>query len=156
MQRAHYTRPVETKDASRLSVGIVVSDFNADITSGLLVGALDILEEWGVNEKNIRVIRVPGAFELPLGCRKLLAAKKKPDAVIALGCVIKGETKHDEYISNAVAHAFQDLMLTYGVPVGFGVITPNTLAQAKARSRGAANKGREAAIAALQMALAEK
>ncbi len=135
-----------------MRVSIAVSDFNTDITSGLLVGALDVLEEWGVKEKNIRVIRVPGAFELPLGCRKLLRAKTKPDAVIALGCVIKGETKHDEYISNAVAHALQDLMLSYGIPIGFGVITPNTLVQAKARSRGAANKGREAAIAALEMA----
>ena len=74
------------------------------------------------------------------------------DAVIALGCVIKGETKHDEYISNAVANALQTLMLTSGIPISFGVLTPNTLEQARARSTsGLDNKGREAAIAALAM-----
>ena len=73
--------------------------------------------------------------------------------MVALGCIVRGETKHDEYISHAVSHGLMSLMLDTGVPIGFGVITPNNLAQAKARSRGKANKGIEAAVAALSMAL---
>ena len=153
MQRGHYEEEHEPQDASKLRVGIIVARFNEDITNALLAGALDTLDAWKVKEQNITIMRVPGGFEIPLGCRKLLAKKPKPDALIALGCVIKGETKHDEYISHAVARALQDLMLQSGVPIGFGVITPNNLAQAKARSKGSANKGIEAATAALEMAL---
>lgn len=154
MQRKHYAKKTATKDASKLRVGIVVSEFNIDITESMLAGALETLRAWQVKESNVRVLRVPGSFEIPLGCAKLLASRQKPDALIALGCVIKGETKHDEYISHAVSHALQNLMLAYAVPIGFGVITPNNLAQAKARSEGKGNKGREAALAALEMALA--
>jgi 6,7-dimethyl-8-ribityllumazine synthase len=132
-------------------VGIVVSDSNYDVTHGLLAGALEVLAEAGIQTKNIVQKHVPGGFEIPLACRNLLATKKV-DAVIALGCVIKGETKHDEYISMSVAHAIQSLMLLYGKPVAFGVLTPNTLEQALARSKpGEGNKGREAATAALSM-----
>jgi 6,7-dimethyl-8-ribityllumazine synthase len=96
-------------------------------------------------------MHVPGGFEVPLACRNLLASKKV-HTVIALGCVIKGETKHDEYISMSVANALQSLMLQYGKPIAFGVLTPNTLEQALERSKpGAGNKGREAATAALSM-----
>ncbi|MEK7155370.1 MAG: 6,7-dimethyl-8-ribityllumazine synthase [Patescibacteria group bacterium] len=150
MQRKHHRRAVAAQNAAQLNVGIVVSDFNAYITGALLEGALTTLAEWKVAKKNITVLHVPGGFEIPLGCLQLLKSKK-PDALIALGCVIKGETKHDEYISHAVAHALQDLMLTHHVPIGFGVLTPNSLAQAKARSRGKTNKGCEAAAAALAM-----
>jgi len=153
MQRSHYAQAIAAKDASRLRVGIVVSEFNSDITEGMLTAARETLREWRVKDDRVRVLRVPGGFEIPLGCMKVLSGKQKPDAIIALGCVIKGETKHDEYISMSVAHALQDLMLKSGVPIGFGVITPNTLAQAKARSRGRGNKGHEAARAALEMAL---
>jgi 6,7-dimethyl-8-ribityllumazine synthase len=153
MQRTHYARTVAVGDALKLRVGVVVSDFNADITERLLKGTLETLREWHVPEAHVRIVHVPGAFEIPLGCRMLLGARRKTDALVALGCVIKGETKHDEYISHAVAHALQDLMRESGVPIGFGIITPNTLAQAKVRSRGDTNKGGEAARAALMMAL---
>lgn len=153
MQRKRQAKTSAPNDASKLRVGIVVSDYNGDITENLLAGALETVRAWGVRGDNVRIIHVPGGFEIPLGCVQLLVSKAKPDALIALGCVIKGETKHDEYISHAVAQALQDLMLTHKVPIGFGVLTPNTLAQAKARSRGKANKGCEAAAAALAMAL---
>lgn len=152
MQRKHYAKKALTGDASRLKVGIVVSQFNSDITGSMLAAALETLREWKVPERAISIMHVPGSFELPLGAATLIR-KKKADAVIALGCVIKGETKHDEYISLAVSHGLTSLMLDTGVPIGFGVITPNNLAQAKARSRGKANKGIEATIAALAMAL---
>jgi len=151
MQRRHYAKKIDVGDASRLKVGIAVSEFNSDITGSMLEAALETLREWKVPKKAINIMYVPGSFELPLASAKLI--KKKADVVIALGCVIKGETKHDEYISNAVAQGLTQLMLTTGVPIGFGVITPNNLAQAKARSRGRANKGIEATIAALRMAL---
>ncbi|PIR82775.1 6,7-dimethyl-8-ribityllumazine synthase [Candidatus Kaiserbacteria bacterium CG10_big_fil_rev_8_21_14_0_10_59_10] len=153
MQRKEYARKKKTGDASGLSVGVVVSEFNHDITGGLLEGALDTLRAWKVAERSIAIVRVPGSFEIPLACRNLLKGRKKLDAIVALGCVIKGETKHDEYISSAVSQALIRLMLDTGVPIGFGIITPNSLAQAKARSRGKENKGREAAAAALLMAL---
>lgn len=152
MQRTHYTKKTVAGDASRLKVGIAVSEFNSDITGSMLSAALETLREWKVPEKATMIMHVPGSFELPLASAKLI--KKKADVVIALGCVIKGETKHDEYISHAVANGLTQLTLSSGVPIGFGVITPNTLAQAKARSRGKANKGIEATVAALRMALA--
>jgi 6,7-dimethyl-8-ribityllumazine synthase len=151
MQRAHYTKAKAIGDASRLKVGIAISEFNDDVTGSMFEAALETLREWRVSEKAITVMRVPGSFELPLASAKLI--KKKADVVIALGCIIKGETKHDEYIANAVAYGLTQLMLSTGVPIGFGVITPNNLAQAKARSRGKANKGIEATVAALRMAL---
>ena len=110
-----------------------------------------ILREWRVSEKNTNVLRVAGSFEIPYGCLNLI--QKKPDAIIALGCLIKGETKHDEYIASAVSHGIMRLSLDYKIPIGFGVITANNITQAKARSSGNANKGAEAAIAALEMAL---
>jgi 6,7-dimethyl-8-ribityllumazine synthase len=139
-------------DGARLHVGIIVSRFNEDITNALFAGALDTLEKWGVQEKNITAVRVPGAFEIPLATSRLLKTKKY-HALIAIGCVIKGETKHDEYISSAVSHGLTDLMIEYRVPIGFGVITPNTLEQAKARATGKTNHGASAAQAALEMAV---
>lgn len=139
-------------DASKLRVGIVVSRFNSDITDALLEGARATLREWKVKDVNVDVLEVPGGFEIPLGCSMLLR-KKKCDAIVALGCVIKGETKHDEYIAHAVAQGLTSLMLKTHVPIGFGVITPNSLAQARARAKGKTNHGAAAARAALMMAL---
>lgn len=152
MRRKHYEKEIKAGDASGLTAGIVVSRFNEDITKGLLKGALATLKEWKVKSANITTVWVPGSFELPYGCQKLIL-DKRPDIVIALGCVLKGETKHDEYIANAVAHGLMRLSLDYKLPVAFGVLTPNTLEQAKARSEGKFNKGREAALAALEVAL---
>lgn len=148
------TRAAQSKQlrAAGLAVGIVVSRYNDDITEPMLEGALDVLHASGVKKGNIRIMRVPGSFEIPYGCRKLLA-KKKPDAIIALGCIIKGETDHDRYIASAVAHGIMQLTVESGVPIAFGVLTTNNLAQARARSRGKTNKGAEAALAALESAL---
>lgn len=155
MRRVEYAHKKQARGgASRLRVGIVVSSFSSDITEPMLEGALETLRAWGVPEKSRTIVRVPGSFEIPLACAKLLRGKPHPHAIIALGCVLKGETKHDEYISSAVSHGLMRLMLDYGVPIGFGVITPNTLAQARARSGGKANKGVEAVDAAISMALA--
>lgn len=153
MQRSHYEKSVKVQDASHLSIGVVVSEFNGDVTERMLTGALTTLRQWGVSEKKIRVIRVPGSFEIPYGCLKLLSGKKKPDAIIALGCVIKGETDHDKYIAHAVSNGIMELTIQTGVPIAFGVITPNSLAQAQVRSKGKHNKGAEAAVAALTCAL---
>ncbi len=152
MQRKEYAKEKVVGDASRMKVGIVVSNFNSDVTDSMLDGAIETLRMWKVKEKNITVVRVPGSFEIPLACLRLIK-KKKVHAVVALGCIIKGETKHDEYIAHAVAGAIQRIMLDTLVPVGFGIITPNTLDQALERSRGSANKGSEAAQAALEMAI---
>lgn len=152
MQRKHYEKKTEAKDASHLKVGIVVSRFNEDITGSMLVGALDTLAEWKVSEKNTFILPVSGSFELPLACQRLIK-KHKLDAVIALGCIIKGETPHDVYIAHAVTDGLMRVSLDTNVPVGLGVITTLNLAQAKVRSRGKENKGTEAAVAVLETAL---
>lgn len=132
--------------------GIVVSEWNKEITDNLLQGAVETLLEHGVDGKDIYVRHVPGSFELPFGASTLLE-KKKFDAVICLGCVIQGETRHFEFISQAVAHGIMKVSLSEGIPVIFGVLTTDTLQQAKDRSGGAlGNKGTEAAVTALKMA----
>lgn len=140
------------KDGSQLRVGIVAAAFNSDITDPMLDGAQKTLAAWGVREKNITVVRVPGSFEIPLAVSRL-ATSKKYHCIIALGCIIKGETKHDEYIASAVSNGLMRIMLDTGIPVGFGILTPNTLKQALARSRGETNHGASAARAALEMAV---
>jgi 6,7-dimethyl-8-ribityllumazine synthase len=132
-------------------VGIVVAEWNADITHSMRDAAIACLEEHGVQSADIHVIEVPGAFELPFGA-KLIIGKKKVDAVICIGCVIKGDTKHDEYINNAVASGIMTLGLASSKPVIFGVLTPNDMQQAIDRAGGIhGNKGVEAAMTALSM-----
>ena len=139
-------------DGSSFKFGIVVSQWNHDITDALLAGAKETLLKANVKEENIEVLSVPGSFELPWGARQLMKADKK-DGIICLGCLIQGETKHDEYIASAVASGIMQLGLMSGVPVIFGVLTTNTEEQAKDRAGGKhGNKGSEAAAAALQMA----
>jgi 6,7-dimethyl-8-ribityllumazine synthase len=131
---------------------IVVSRFNPEITDGLLTGARDALLEAEVRPEDVVVVRVPGAFELPLTAQRL-AESGRFDAVVCLGCLIKGDTMHFEYIAEAAAHGIIDAGLTTGVPVTFGVLTTLTDEQAAVRSRpGSGNKGREAAQAAVEMA----
>ena len=144
-------------DMSEKSFGLVVSEWNSKITSNLAKACIKTLKDNGVAKGNIHRIDVPGSFELPLGAR-LLAGKEKLDAVICLGCVIKGETKHDEYINNAVANGIMNLALTSGKPIIFGILTPNDEQQAIDRSGGKyGNKGVESASTALKMvALAEQ
>lgn len=143
---------VNLPDGSSFKIGIVVSQWNADITNALLEGAQDTLLKAGVQSDNIEILYVPGAFELPWGARQIMKPGKR-DAVICLGCIIQGETRHDEYIASAVASGIMQLGLMSGVPVIFGVLTTNTEEQAKDRAGGKhGNKGSEAAAAALQMA----
>lgn len=152
MRRKEYEKKRETRDASRLSVGIAVSRFNEDITGAMLEGARALLAEWGVREHNVHIVHTYGSFELPLACERLVD-KHSLDALIAIGCIVKGETNHDVYLAHATSDGLMRVMLDTKIPVGFGVITTNDLKQAKARSKGDANKGREAAEAALGAAL---
>ena len=139
-------------DGARRSVGIVVSRFNGEITTLLLEGALAELEEAGVARERIDVIKVPGAFELPFGAMAL-AKTKRYSSVVALGCVIRGETPHFEYVAAEAASGLQLAALETGVPVAFGLLTCDTRAQAEARAGGErGNKGTEAARSALEMA----
>jgi len=134
-----------------MKVGIVVAEWNEDITFSLRDGAIETLKANGIIEGNLDISYVPGAFELPLGARIMLQSKSY-DGIICLGCVIKGDTKHDEYICSATASGIMQLGLTSGKPVIFGVLTPNTLAQAEERAGGIhGNKGVEAATTAMDM-----
>lgn len=156
MQRKNMAAQGVARNASALKIGIVVSEYYADVITGkLLMGALDVLKKARVGQKNITVVRVPGCFEIPYGCITLLK-RKKFDALITLGCIVKGETEHDRYIASAVSQGIMDLTLSYQVPISLGVITVNNLAQAKVRSTGQNNKGREAALAAVAMAFLKK
>ena len=131
--------------------GIVVSEWNIDITTNLLKGAEDKLIELGVNRKNIIISRVPGSFELVYGSKEL--SKKNLDAVIAIGCVIKGETDHYDFICSSVSNGLMQLKISGSTPVIFCVLTDHKKSQSIARSGGEhGNKGAEAAIAAIKMA----
>lgn len=142
--------------AEGLCFGIVVSKWNNSITSALAQGCLDTLLEQGAKQEDIVQIEVPGAFELPSGAG-LLLRNKKLHAVICLGCVIKGETSHNEYINQSVAIALQQLSLQTGIPCIFGLLTPNTQEQAEDRAGGKhGNKGVEAAVTAIEMAALAK
>lgn len=138
-------------NADRKKVGIVVSEWYKDINDLLLSGAESVLEKAGLPKDNLIVENVPGTFELPVGA-KMILQKYSLDAVICIGCVIKGETKHDEYISSSVAQGLINLSIMSGKPVIFGVLTPNTKEQAEERSGGKyGNKGEEAGVTAIKM-----
>jgi len=138
-------------DGRGIKIGIVVSEWNSNITNKLLKGAYETLLKFGVKADDIIVEYVPGSFELTYGS-KLLIEKSDVHAVIMLGCVIQGETPHFTYVCQSVTHGATELNLKYNIPVIFGVLTTNTLEQAKARAGGRhGNKGDEAAITALKM-----
>ncbi len=142
--------------AAGYSFGIVVSEWNHEITHALYQGCHETLTRHGADAENIHSIQVPGSFELPTGA-KLLAGSQKFDALICLGCVIQGETKHNDYINQAVATGLTGLSLASGIPCIFGVLTPNTLEQALDRAGGKyGNKGVEAAVTAIRMAALRK
>ena len=141
-----------TSSATGCRFGIVVSRFNPEVTIGLLRGARTALAEAGVADGDISVVHVPGAFEIPLAALKL-AQSKRIDAVITLGCLIKGDTMHFEYIAAAASQGIMNVMTATGVPVAFGVLTTVTDEQAAERAADDPNnKGREAALAAIEMA----
>lgn len=143
-------------DAQEFRFGIVVSEWHADITHALYQGCAETLSKHGAQTDNIELLQVPGTFELTAGAR-LLAGRHTLDAIICIGCVIQGETKHNEYINNAVAGGLTSLTLATGVPCIYGVLTPNTEAQAQDRAGGKyGNKGVEAAVTALRMAAAKR
>ena len=152
MQTKEFLKGTKPRDASKLKVSIVVATFHSDITDAMMDGALKTLKAWKVKEKNVTVRRVYGSFDLPFAAA-LAIKKDKPNAVIAIGCIVKGETKHDEYIAHAVAQGLTNLSIEHVIPVSLGILTVNTLAQAKARSSGKTNHGEKAAVAALQAAL---
>jgi 6,7-dimethyl-8-ribityllumazine synthase len=138
--------------AAGFRFAIVASRFNEEITEGLLRGARAALESAEVKIEDITVVRVPGAFEIPVTARRLVDTGRF-DAIICLGCVIKGETMHFEYIASSVSQGIMDVGTATGIPVTFGVLTTLTDEQAALRAdEGAENKGREAAVAAVEMA----
>jgi len=139
-------------NAKDLRFGIVVSEWNSEITEGLFTGAIEALIDCGAAIENIIRWNVPGSFELTFGCKKMIT-EMKVNAVIAIGSVIQGETKHFDFVCSATAQGIKDLNVLYDVPVSFCVLTDNTLQQAQERSGGKhGNKGTEAAIAAIKMA----
>lgn len=130
---------------------IVVSRFNSFIVESLLAGALDALKRHGAKDEMIQVVRVPGAFEMPLAAQRL-AASKNFDAIIALGAVIRGGTPHFDYVAGECTKGLAQVSLQYGVPVAFGVLTTDTIEQAIERAgTKAGNKGAEAALSAIEM-----
>jgi 6,7-dimethyl-8-ribityllumazine synthase len=132
---------------------LIVSRFNESVTRALRDGAFAALREAGAAETDVEEMLVPGAFELPQAAR-CAAESGRYDAVVCLGCVIRGETPHFEYISSAVAHGIMEAAGETGVPIAFGVLTTDTQAQAEERAgEGPDNKGREAAAAAIEMAV---
>ena len=132
-------------------IGIAVSRFNDFIGSRLLEGAVDTLTRHGIDAANIEVVKVPGAFELPLAV-KLMVDRGSYDAVVALGCVIRGATPHFDHVAGSCAQGLAKVSLEAVVPVGFGVLTVDTIEQAIERAgTKAGNKGVDAALAALEM-----
>ncbi len=132
-----------------------MSEWNNSVTESLLEGVLHTLLSHGVQKEYICTVQVPGSFELSLGAQRM-AKKEEIDAVICLGCVIQGETRHFEFICNAVAHGLTQVSLKYEKPVVFGVLTTDTYQQALDRAGGKhGNKGDEAAITAIKMIFSE-
>jgi 6,7-dimethyl-8-ribityllumazine synthase len=141
----------EVPNAADMKVGIVWAEWNTEITGALKQGAYETLVKYGAKPENIVIKIVPGAFELTLGAQYMLE-NTEMDAVICIGCVIQGDTKHFDFICESVAKGITDLNIKFSKPVIFGVLTPNTLQQAIDRAGGKhGNKGDEAAITAIKM-----
>ncbi|MEX2158865.1 MAG: 6,7-dimethyl-8-ribityllumazine synthase [Dehalococcoidia bacterium] len=137
---------------SGLRIGIVVARFNETVTARMLAGAREALQQHGVRDEDVDVAWVPGAFELPLIAKKL-AESRRYDAVVCLGAVIRGETPHFEFVAGEAARGIGQVALDTGLPVVFGVVTPNTVEQAMDRAGGRiGNKGYDAVTTAIEMA----
>ena len=150
--RGHDESAAPLGDASPFRFAVIVSRFNETVTGSLRDAALAALKEAGAADGNVHLFSVPGAYEIPQAARAA-AETGRFDAVVCLGCVLRGETPHFDYIASAVAHGITDAAGETGVPMAFGVLTTDTLEQAAARSGpGPDNKGREAAAAAIEMA----
>ncbi|HEX5226056.1 MAG TPA: 6,7-dimethyl-8-ribityllumazine synthase [Bryobacteraceae bacterium] len=146
-------KPIQEQlDARGLKFAVVCARFNGEITERLLAGALDALKRAGASERDIEIAKVPGSWELPLAAATL-AHTKNPDAIIALGAVIRGDTPHFDYVAGEASRGLMDVQLETGIPVAFGVLTTNTMEQATNRAGGKdGNKGYDAAITAIEMA----
>ncbi|HEU4718382.1 MAG TPA: 6,7-dimethyl-8-ribityllumazine synthase [Bacteroidia bacterium] len=143
--------PEKVPSGKGKKIAVVVSEWNSEVTFGLLEGAVATLIKYGVKKKDIAVSYVPGAFELTLGCLRA-GSPGKINAVIAIGCVVRGDTPHFEFICQGVTTGITQLNISLAKPVIFGVLTTNTLQQALERSGGKhGNKGVEAAVTALKM-----
>jgi 6,7-dimethyl-8-ribityllumazine synthase len=139
-------------DVRGLRFGVVVAEFNDFVTERLLAGALEAFAEAGVDKRQLEIIKVPGSFELPIAAKQM-ATTRRFDAVICIGCVIRGETSHYDYVCSETARGIQLAQLDTGVPVGFCVLTCDTKEQALARAgEKDSNKGYAAAIGAIEMA----
>ena len=139
-------------DASGMRFGLVVSRFNSFITERLLAGAMDALEKGGASAEQTDLVRVPGSFEIPVAAKNMVLARHY-DAIIAIGCVLRGETAHFDYVASEVARGVQLAQMDTGVPIIFCVLTCDTLEQAIDRAGlKSGNKGYEAGLAALEMA----
>ncbi len=150
MSRPAVLQPVP--QAPGLRVALVVSTYHEAVTERLAAGAAEALAAAGVAAADIERLDVPGAYEIPFGAR-LAAASGRVDAVVGLGCLVKGETPHFDFIASAVAQGLMQASLSLGVPMAFGVLTTNSLAEAEARvPEGPGNKGYEAAVAVVTMA----
>jgi len=145
------------ENADRMSIGILVSEWNEEITFAMLDATKSSLLASGVKIENVRTVFVPGSFELPTAAVMLLEADENLDAVICLGCIIQGETRHFEFIAQAVATGIMKVGVDYNTPVIFGVLTCNNMQQALDRAGGKyGNKGTEAAISCLKMLQMER
>ena len=138
--------------ARDLRFAFVAARFNDFVVEPLIRGALDALKRHGASEKQIEIVRVPGAFDMPIAARKL-ALSRRYDALIALGAVVRGQTPHFDYVAGECAAGLARIALESGVPIAFGVLTTDTMEQAVDRAGGkAGNKGADAALAAIEMA----
>ncbi len=139
-------------NSSGLRIGIVVSRFNSSVTEQLLQGAIDILRRTGAAESDIEVVRVPGSFEIPLAA-KSLAEKGSCQAIVCLGAIIKGQTDHYSFLASGVTNSLNAISVEYRVPIGYGIITADTVEQALDRAGlKHGNKGVDAALSAIEMA----
>jgi 6,7-dimethyl-8-ribityllumazine synthase len=146
----------EIPSAKGMRFGIVVAEWNPEITGALAKGAIETLSKYGAEDADISIKSVPGTFELPLGAQFFLEYEK-PDAVICIGCVIQGDTRHFDFICDAASRGIMDLNIKFNTPVIFGVLTPNNQEQALDRAGGKhGNKGDEAAVTAIKMVALQK
>jgi len=148
-QSEYFNKDFEVLNPDKLKIACVVSEWHNEITEKLFSGAKNILTKNGVKEKNISKINVPGSFELIFACKNLI--NKDFDAVIAIGCIIQGETRHFEFVSNAVLNGIKDLNIISDIPIILCVSTDDNISQSFDRSGGKYNKGEDSAIAALKM-----
>ncbi len=153
---SHYDKN-KMPDAKHFRVGVVVSEWNENITEGLFQGAFDTFIDCGIAKENIVRWNVPGSFELIYGCKKMQQSYDMLDVVVAIGSVIQGETKHFDFVCEGVTQGIKDLNIQSDIPVIFCVLTDNTMQQSIDRSGGIhGNKGVEAAVAAIKMAQLRK